>query len=159
MWIRGNRAFISPESGRWVGTASGSPGVPHKPCSPQGLPGKRALPDWEAARLCLQTRPLSLPSLYMQELSQKVSDLAADLPGGRELDQTTSWVPSNSGIPHRGLTTPMPLGCVDPQWSTESLGWGEPLLELGKGHSEVRVQKGVSHRALLSLLWKENGHS
>ena len=76
----------------------------------------------------------------------------ADLPGSRELEQTTRWVPSNSGIPHRGLTTPMPLGCVDPHWSTESLGRGEPLLGLGKGQSEVWVQKGVSHRALLEFL-------
>lgn len=59
-------------------------------------------------------------------------------------DQMTCWVPSNSVIPHRGLTTSEPLGSVDLHWSTESLAEGGNIV--GIGETSVCVQgteKGV----------------
>ena len=70
--IRGHQAFISPESGRWVGITSGSLWFPHK----RVLPGRRALPAWKPRDAD------HLPSPGSQDHSQQVSDWAADLSRG-----------------------------------------------------------------------------
>ena len=138
--IRGHQAFISPESGRWVGRTSGSLWFPHR----GALPGRRALPAWKLRGAD------HLPSPGSQGHSQQVSDWAADLSGGRELDRMTHQVPHNSYNPTRRAHHPHASWLPRP-----TLAHGEsrgPLLGLGKGQSEVRVQKRASHRALLEPL-------
>lgn len=72
-----------------------------------------------------------------------MNDSEAKLPGARDLDQMTHWVPSNSVIPHAGFTTSVPLGSVNRHWSTESLR-GRAIV--GMGDMSIwgqRTAKGV----------------
>lgn len=69
----------------------------------------------------------------------------------------TQWVPSNSVIPHTGLTTSVPLGSVDLPWSTESLGWGAivgvgDMSIWGQGTEKGVGTEGRYHGVLLEFL-------